>query len=112
MAVFLSFPLPMATKAEIRMCTQSATATVRIIVGAPEEGGDRGMLSQPAAPKAIIALRTITITLMSVAQNWRVKSIKTTAMMTNIRGVRVVMSLKADSENELESIWLPVNSTR
>ena len=112
MAARLSSPRPCATNAVIRICTQSATATVRIIVGAPEAGGDKGMPSQPPEPMAARADRVTTIMAANVANSFRVVKMSTTAINRNMVGVNVAKSLCAASENELDSICEPVNSIR
>ena len=109
-ASFLFKPRPCATKVVMRICTQSATATVRIMVGAPEAGGESGKPSQPPVPIAMPADRVTTIIAAKVANNLRVVAINTSAMMTNMVGVKVVKSLCAASENALDSNCEPVNS--
>ena len=112
MAARFSSPRPCATKAVIKICTQSATATVRIMVGAPEAGGDKGMPSQPPEPMAARADKVTTTMAAKVANNLRVVRISTTAISKNMVGVSVAKSLCAASENELDSICEPVNSIR
>ena len=111
-ACFFSIPRPWDTKAVMRICTQSATATVRIMVGAPEVGGEMGMPIQPPAPIAIAAENTVTIMVAIMPKNLRVVTISTTAINKNMVGVSVAKSDCAASENELDSICEPVNSMR
>ena len=112
MACFLSAPLPRATSAVISKCTQSATATVRIITGAPETGGETGIFSHDPKPMAVAADSAITMTVANVPANERVAITKNPAMMKYISGVRVDRSDCAASENDCESICDPVSSKR
>ena len=76
MAAFLSAPLPRATSAVTSKCTQSATATVRIITGAPETGGETGMFSHDPKPIAAAAENAITMTVANVPLSERVANTK------------------------------------
>ena len=80
-----------------RMCTQSATARVRIIVGADIEGGVRRIPAHPATPMAAITDRTITINVPSVPVSPRNCRKTISSMMTRAAGISCVVSLMAAS---------------
>ena len=108
MAVYLSSPLFSPWKKVTRKCTQSATASVSIRVGADAEGGVSTIPIQPAVPIAVTIDIIMTINDPSVPQILRVKIKKPSRMMPNAAGISVLMSANEASGNALFMTTTPV----
>ena len=92
---------------------ESATATVRIMVGAPEEGGVSLTPIQPMTnPIAAAADRPTTRRVVIVPEMERIRSQTVRASTRYMPGVSVWRSLVAASEKELDSMDEPVSSKR
>ena len=89
----------------------SATARVRIIVGAADEAGVSENPSQPASPMAVANDIPMTSTADRVAENDRSKITIMTMMPTYIIGTSVPMSRIADSWKALLNMAIPVIAT-
>ena len=74
MAANLSMPERMAFRKIVKKCTQSATAKVRIIVGAEADGGVNLYPSHPAVPMPIKIERIITNNVENVPEILRKKN--------------------------------------
>jgi len=104
-------PWRMAANMTTRMCTESAMARVRMMVGAEADGGVRRMPNQPASPIAVIADRPITSTVPSVPVNERRNRIMATISTPYISGISVLMSFRPASSKVAFITTMPVMAT-
>ena len=95
---------------EIRTWILSATATVRMTIGADADGGDKEMPNQPAVPMAPKADRETTTRETTTPIMDRVNKKIVMAKNRIIIGTRVFISDCAASENEDDNKIVPVRA--
>ena len=110
-ASLLVMPLRMAVRSAIRMCMESAIASVRMMIGAEPEMGVSLMPIKPAQPMPTIEENMITNSVAKAAVADRRINKVSNMMMPNIAGTRVPRSAVPVSANALLSIDTPVNET-
>ena len=88
-ALVLSCPCRMACRRLTRICTQSATASVRIIVGEDADGGVKAISSQPDSPIANAMENTMTRKVPTVAVIDRSSRARVNSTTPNIIGTSV-----------------------
>ena len=99
-------------KCVLAMCTPWATAMVRIMMGAAEDGDDNSTPTQPPAPIPPAMESNTTMEIPSVAFQLFKKKRKPNTTNNSIKGTRVFISARALSENVFDIIIMPVRSTR
>ena len=104
-------PSRICVRMDRMMCMESATASVRITIGADIDIGVSSTPANPAAPMAMIDDRMITVSVASVAEKERTISQVNAKMTTNISGISVAPSCMPVSAKALLSIETPVRCT-
>jgi hypothetical protein len=94
MAACLDLPSPISWKALNRICTQSATARVRMTTGATEVAWFNLIPIQAISPTAVAADRLTTSRVAMVAETDRSNTSRRTTMIPYMAGVRVPRSFK------------------
>ena len=104
-----SFGLPWRIdwNSDTRMCTESATASVRMIVGAEALVGSRNTPMWPAMPNAVAVENPITLSVATNAVPERRKSPMVIMNVKNIRGITTGMSRIGASANAQLSMDSP-----
>ena len=92
----------------VKKCTQSATARVRINVGADAEGGVSLKPNQPAIPIPIMIEKMITNKVENVPVMLRVNKNNPIMIAAKASGIRFVISFLLASGKALFIITMPV----
>ena len=108
MASWLATPARRRWSQVTMMWTESATASVRMMVGADALVGSRKMPSHPAAPMTVTVARRITTSVPSVPPAERRTATTATTSARNIRGITPGMSRMGASAKAMLSMAMPV----
>ena len=101
----------MSPRSVSRMCTESATASVRMTIGADIEIGVSLTPNQPATPIPTMVDSMITPRVAKVALSERRINQVSAKITPNISGISVAPSLMPVSANALLSMDTPVRCT-
>ena len=107
MASFFCMPLRKLCEIVTSICTQLAMDTVRMIVGAEEDGGDIGRPKCPPSPMAVMMEKAITRIVQKVPDIPPINSARIRNISAKLIGINTFISLFADSEKALFNITTP-----